>query len=76
VTKPRIPLGALLANPYQGLAIVAIGYRACMNFLLWLLAVILVVAGIVQLLRRNLLWGVLLIIIGLLIGPGGVSIFH
>jgi hypothetical protein len=47
-----------------------------MYFLLWLLAVILVVAGIVALFRRQLLWGIVLIIVGLLVGPGGVSIFH
>ncbi|HKA93530.1 MAG TPA: GPGG-motif small membrane protein [Acidimicrobiia bacterium] len=45
-----------------------------MEFLLWLLAVVLVVAGIVALFRRELVWGVVLIIVGLLIGPGGVSI--
>jgi hypothetical protein len=39
------------------------------------IAVVLVVLGIVQLSRRNLLWGGLLIAAGLLIGPGGVSIF-
>lgn len=46
-----------------------------MAFLLWILAVILVVAGIVALVRRQVLWGVVLIIVGLLVGPGGVSIF-
>ena len=46
-----------------------------MTFLLWILAVILVVAGIVALFRRQLLWGIVLIIVGLLVGPGGVSIF-
>jgi hypothetical protein len=46
-----------------------------MAFLLWILAVILVVAGIVALFRRELLWGIVLIIVGLLVGPGGVSIF-
>lgn len=46
-----------------------------MTFLLWILAVILVVAGIVSIFRRNLLWGIVLIIVGLLVGPGGVSIF-
>jgi hypothetical protein len=51
------------------------GYQADMTFLLWLLAVILVVSGIVALFRRQLLWGVVLIIVGLLVGPGGVSIF-
>ncbi|HKS99091.1 MAG TPA: GPGG-motif small membrane protein [Rugosimonospora sp.] len=47
-----------------------------MYFLLWILAVILVIAGIFALLRRQLLWGIVLIIVGLLVGPGGVSIFH
>jgi hypothetical protein len=46
-----------------------------MEFLLWILAVVLVVAGIFALFRRQVLWGVVLIIVGLLVGPGGVSIF-
>jgi hypothetical protein len=46
-----------------------------MATLLWIIAVILVVAGIVALVRRQLIWGIVLIILGLLIGPGGVSIF-
>ena len=46
-----------------------------MAFLLWILAVILVVAGIFQLFKGQILWGVVLIIVGLLVGPGGVSIF-
>jgi hypothetical protein len=47
-----------------------------MTFLLWLIAVVLVVAGIVALLRRQILWGIVLIVVGLLVGPGGVSIFR
>ncbi|MFJ2031833.1 GPGG-motif small membrane protein [Streptosporangium sp. NPDC087985] len=48
-----------------------------MATLLWILAVILVISGIyVILARRDLLWGIVLIIVGLLIGPGGISIFH
>ncbi|WGL51764.1 GPGG-motif small membrane protein [Nocardioides sp. BP30] len=46
-----------------------------MAFLLWILAVILVVSGIVSIFRGALLWGIVLIIVGLLVGPGGVSIF-
>ena len=46
-----------------------------MTLLLWILAVILVVAGIVQLFRGAILWGIVLIIAGLLVGPGGVSLF-
>jgi hypothetical protein len=43
--------------------------------LLWVLAVILVIAGIVTLIRGGVLAGIALIIVGLLVGPGGVSIF-
>ncbi len=46
-----------------------------MAFILWILAVILVVSGIVSLFRGQILWGVVLIIVGLLVGPGGVSLF-
>ena len=44
--------------------------------LLWILAAVLVVVGIVQLLQGQLILGILLIIAGLLVGPGGVSIFR
>lgn len=46
-----------------------------MEFLLWLLAVILVIAGIVYLVRGAILYGIVLVIVGLLVGPGGVSLF-
>jgi hypothetical protein len=48
-----------------------------MATLLWLIAVVLVIAGIyVILARRDILWGIVLIVLGFLIGPGGVSIFN
>jgi hypothetical protein len=46
-----------------------------MEFVLWLIAVILVIAGIVTMLRGAVLYGIVLIVVGLLIGPGGVSVF-
>ncbi|HEX5095279.1 MAG TPA: GPGG-motif small membrane protein [Acidimicrobiia bacterium] len=46
-----------------------------MLFLLWLLAVILVVSGIVALVRGAIAYGLVLIIVGFLVGPGGASIF-
>jgi hypothetical protein len=51
------------------------GQDARMEFVLWLIAVILVIAGIVSLLRGAVLAGIVLIIVGLLVGPGGVSVF-
>jgi len=46
-----------------------------MEFVLWLIAAVLVIAGVVSLIRGEIIWGVALIVLGLLVGPGGVSIF-
>jgi hypothetical protein len=46
-----------------------------MAFILWLIAVVLVIWGIVTIFRGSVLLGIVLIIVGLLVGPGGVSIF-
>ena len=43
--------------------------------ILWIIAVVLVIAGIVAIIRGEILWGIVLIVVGLLVGPGGVSIF-
>jgi hypothetical protein len=43
--------------------------------LLWIIAAVLVIAGIVTIVRGGVLFGIVLIVVGLLIGPGGVSIF-
>ena len=50
------------------------GYRLIMYTLLWIVAAVLVIAGIVGIVRGELIWGIALIVAGLLIGPGGVSI--
>jgi hypothetical protein len=46
-----------------------------MATILWILAVILVIAGIAAIVRGQMLWGIVLIVVGLLVGPGGVSVF-
>jgi hypothetical protein len=45
-----------------------------MEFILWLIAVVLVVAGIVTVIRGGVAYGIVLIVVGLLVGPGGVSL--
>jgi len=45
-----------------------------MELFLWILAVVLVVAGIFAVMRSQVLWGIVLIVVGLLVGPGGVSL--
>jgi hypothetical protein len=42
---------------------------------LLLVAAVLVIFGIVKLVRGDMLIGILLIVAGLLVGPGGVSVF-
>ena len=43
--------------------------------ILWIIAAVLVIAGIVSIIRGSVLLGAVLIVVGLLVGPGGVSIF-
>lgn len=43
--------------------------------ILWIIAAILVIVGIVQLLQGQIIFGVVLIVLGLLVGPGGYSLF-
>ena len=51
------------------------GRESLVATILWIIAVILVVAGIFAIFRKQLLWGIVLIVVGLAVGPGGVSIF-
>lgn len=46
-----------------------------MDLILWLIAAVLVIGGIFSLIRGQILWGIVLIVVGLLVGPGGVSVF-
>jgi uncharacterized protein YqgC (DUF456 family) len=47
-----------------------------MSVVLWLMAAILVIVGIVQLFQGQIILGILLIVVGCLVGPGGYSIFR
>jgi Family of unknown function (DUF5699) len=51
------------------------GCGGATSTILWIIAAIVVIAGIVSIVRGGVLWGIALIVIGFLIGPGGVSIF-
>jgi len=44
--------------------------------LLWIIAAILVVVGIVQIFQGQVIFGIVLIVIGCLVGPGGYSLFN
>lgn len=45
-----------------------------MDFISWILAVLLIVGGIIAVVRSEIVLGVILITLALLIGPGGVSL--
>lgn len=50
------------------------GNEGATDTILWIIAAVLVIAGIVTLVRGGVLLGIVLIIAGLLVGPGGVSL--
>lgn len=43
---------------------------------LWIIAAILVIVGIVQLIQGQIIFGIVLIVLGCIVGPGGYSIFR
>lgn len=51
------------------------GNEGATDLILWIIAAVLVIAGLVALVRGSVLAGIVLIIAGLLVGPGGVSLF-
>ena len=67
-TDRRLPVGHQQDDRSEGRVIL-------MTTILWIIAVVLVVSGVFALIRKEMLWGAVLIIAGLLVGPGGVSIF-
>jgi hypothetical protein len=46
-----------------------------MATLLWIIAVLIVIAGIVKLLRGEVMVGIALLVLAALVGPGGYSLF-
>lgn len=47
-----------------------------MSFVLWIIAVILAIVGVVQILQGQIIFGIVLLIAACLVGPGGYSIFQ
>jgi hypothetical protein len=45
-----------------------------MATVLWIIAVILVISGILALVRGQLAMGLVLVVVGFLVGPAGVSV--
>lgn len=51
-------------------------WEVLVSVLLWLIAVALVVVGIIFLFTDRVILGIILIVLGFLVGPGGYSIFR
>jgi hypothetical protein len=47
-----------------------------MGFVLWIVAVILAVAGVIQLFQDQLILGIVLLVLAAGVGPGGWSFFR
>lgn len=47
-----------------------------MGFLLWVIALIVAIIGVVQLVQGQILLGVVLLVVAAAIGPGGFSVFR
>lgn len=41
-----------------------------MTTILWILGVLLIVGGVFAIIRKQLIWGIVLIVVGLVVGPG------
>jgi hypothetical protein len=70
IEKRRVSMATVLALLAQNG-----GKEGTTDLILWIIAAVLVIAGIVTLLRGGVVLGIILIIAGLLVGPGGVSLF-
>jgi hypothetical protein len=50
--------------------------RTPVGFLLWVIALIVAIIGVVQLVQGQILLGVVLLVVAAAIGPGGFSVFR
>lgn len=46
-----------------------------MAFILWIIAVVIAIYGILRLVRGDILIGIILLVVAALVGPGGYSLF-
>ncbi len=58
----------------ETLAMLAQANEQTTDTILWIIAAVLVIAGIFAIIRSQVVWGIVLIVLGLLVGPGGVSL--
>jgi hypothetical protein len=73
----RTPAGAARPRREEVMWMLALLAQAegATDTILWIIAAVLVIAGIISLVRGGVIAGIVLIVLGLLVGPGGVSLF-
>ena len=47
-----------------------------MAFILWIIAVVIAIYGIIRIVGGDILVGIILLVVACLVGPGGYSIFR
>ena len=64
-----------MARSGHRLPIPGLGNAQNMNArLLWIIAVVIAVIGVVQLLQGQIIWGIILLVVAAAVGPGGWSV--
>jgi drug/metabolite transporter (DMT)-like permease len=43
---------------------------------LWIIAVLIAIVGVIVLISGSVLWGIILLVLAAIVGPGGYSIFN
>lgn len=78
VRESDVSMGSAANCPRACLTHKQAGYAGAMttSTILWIIAVLLVLGGIMQLLQGQVGLGIALIAIGCIVGPGGYSIFR
>jgi hypothetical protein len=71
----EVPVDERRPNEKENVMLELLALSGTAATLLWIVAAVLVIAGIVWIVRGSVAAGIVMIIVGLLIGPGGVSIF-
>ena len=69
--KPK-PVGSTVINRGTGRQ----GTALPSSTVLWIIAAVIAVVGVIVLISGSVIWGIILLIVAALVGPGGYSIFR
>ena len=67
------PAGTVTAECNQKLRVAGVEMPANV---LWIIAVVIAIIGVIVLISGSVLWGIILLVLAALVGPGGYSIFN